>query len=65
MKKEPGLDEMTLRDLMAMFAMVGVVAGKYLIDNKLPTVEYVADLAYTQAEAMLIERAKNAASYPA
>jgi len=53
-ESEPTLDQMTLRDLMAMFAMVGAVSSGNARVN-LGHAER-AEFAYNQADAMIEER---------
>ena len=60
---EPRLDEMTLRDLMAMFAMQGLVAhGGWQAEYHIPEAGIagvtVAEEAYKYAAAMIEERSK-------
>jgi hypothetical protein len=53
-KKEIGLEEMTLKDFIAIFAMQAF-AKEYVYDNS----DVIADKAYTLAEAMLEKRNGN------
>ena len=53
---EPRLDEMTLRDLMAMFAMMGLLNRNQNMDSTKSEREFNARDSYLQADAMIEER---------
>ena len=55
---EPRLDEMTLRDLMAMFAMMGLLNRNQNMDSTKSEREFNARDSYAQADAMIEERSK-------
>ena len=55
---EPRLDEMTLRDLMAMFAMVGLLQRNANSDSTACERIWVAKDSYLQADSMIEERMK-------
>jgi hypothetical protein len=59
-KKEIGLEEMTLRDFIAIFAMQGLIASpRGTPDGSNATDAYYAKCAYIMAEAMMEARNGN------
>ena len=59
---EPKLEDMTLRDLMAMFAMMGLLNRNQNTDSTKSEREFNARDSYAQADAMLKERKKDGTS---